>query len=168
MLNTILKYAGLFILLIALQVLLMNNIQFSGFVNPYIYILFILLLPFETSYWLILLLSFITGFVIDLTSGTMGLHIAASVFAGFLRPYVLGLISPREGYEEGDLPGLNAYGFRWFITYVLIIVAFHHFVLFYLEVFRFEYFFRTLLRVLLSTGFTILFIIIIQVIVIRR
>ena len=168
MLNTILKYTGLFILLIAIQVLLMNNIQFSGFVNPYIYILFILLLPFEASSWLILILSFITGFVIDLTSGNMGLHISATVFAGFLRPYVLNLVSPHEGYEQGDLPGLKAYGFRWFITYILIIVFFHHLTLFYLEVFRFEYFFRTLLRVLLSTGFTVLFIIIIQALVIRR
>jgi len=168
MLNTILKYAGLFILLLAIQVLLMNNIQFSGFINPYVYVLFILLLPFETEYWLILLLSFFTGLVIDLTSGTLGLHAAATVFAGFLRPYVLNLVSPREGYEKGDLPGLKAYGFRWFITYVLIIVVSHHLVLFYLEVFRFDYFFRTLLRVVLSSGFTILFIIIIQSIIIRR
>ncbi|MBN1387307.1 MAG: hypothetical protein JW965_02610 [Bacteroidales bacterium] len=168
MLNTILKYTGLFILLIALQILLMNNIQFSGFVNPYIYILFILLLPFDTSSWLLLLLSFITGLIIDLTSGTLGLHVAATVFAGFLRPYVLNLISPREGYEKGELPGIQTYGFRWFITYILIIVAFHHIALFYLEVFRFEYFFRTLIRVILSTGFTVLFVIIIQVIFIRR
>jgi hypothetical protein len=168
MLNTILKYTGLFILLIAIQILLMNNIQFSGFINPYIYILFILLLPFETSYWLVLILSFITGLVMDLTSGTLGLHIAATVFAGFLRPYVLNLISPREGYEKGDLPGLQTYGFRWFITYILIIVTFHHIALFYIEVFRFEYFFRTLLRVMLSTGFTVLFVIIIQAIIIRR
>jgi hypothetical protein len=148
MLNTILKYTGLFILLIAIQILLMNNIQFSGFINPYIYILFIL--------------------VMDLTSGTLGLHIAATVFAGFLRPYVLNLISPHEGYEKGELPGLQTYGFRWFITYILIIVTFHHIALFYIEVFRFEYFFRTLLRVMLSTGFTVLFIIIIQAIIIRR
>ncbi|HCC71478.1 MAG TPA: rod shape-determining protein MreD [Bacteroidales bacterium] len=168
MLNDILKYTGLFILLLAIQVLLLNNIQFSGFVNPYIYILFIILLPFETPSWLILILSFSTGIVIDVTSGTLGLHTSATVLAGFARPYILNLVSPHEGYEQGDLPGIKTYGFRWFLTYVLILVTIHHLALFYIEVFRFEYFFRTLLRVLLSAGFTILFIIIIQVIIIRR
>jgi len=168
MLSTILKYSGIFILLLIMQVLLMNNIQFSGFVNPYIYILFILLLPFESPSWLILIISFFTGMIIDITSGTPGLHTSATVFAGFIRPYVLKLVSPREGYEQGDIPGIRAYGFRWFISYVLIIVFFHHMALFYLEVFRFDFFFRTLLRVLLSTGFTLLFILIIQSLLIRR
>ena len=168
MLNTILKYTGLFILLLAMQVLLLNNIQFSGFVNPYIYILFILLLPFETPRWLILILSFGTGLVMDLTTGTPGLHTSATVLAGFVRPYLLNLISPHEGYEPGDLPGIRNYGLRWFIIYILVITAIHHFFLFYVEVFTLDYFFRTFLRVLMSTGFTILFIIIVQIIIIRR
>lgn len=168
MLDTILKYTGLFILLLAIQVLLMNNIQFSGYVNPYIYILFILLLPIETPSWLLLILSFITGLIVDLTSGTLGLHTSATVFAGFIRPYVLNIFSPHEGYETGDLPGIRTFGLRWFISYVLVIVLLHHMVLFYIEVFTFDYFFRTMLRVLLSTGFTVLFIIIVQSIIIRR
>ncbi|MDT8401985.1 MAG: hypothetical protein RQ743_09840 [Bacteroidales bacterium] len=168
MLNTILRYTGLFILLIAIQVLLLNNIQFSGFVNPYIYILFILLLPFETPSWLLLILSFATGLVMDICSATPGLHTSATVFAGFIRPWVLNFMAPHEGYEQGDLPGIRTYGFRWFLTYVLIIVALHHFFLFYIEVFKFEYFFRTLLRVLISTGFTLIFIVIVQSIIIRR
>ncbi|MFP4487832.1 MAG: rod shape-determining protein MreD [Bacteroidales bacterium] len=168
MLNTIFKYAGIFILLFAIQVLLMNNIQFSGFVNPYIYILFILLLPLETPSWLLLIISFFTGLLVDITTGTPGLHTSATVFAGFLRPYVLKLVAPREGYEPGDKPGISTNGFRWFFMYVLIIVFFHHLALFYVEVFRFEYFFRTMLRTLLSTGFSIVFIIIIQFLVIRR
>ncbi len=168
MLNTILRYSLIFILLFAIQVLLMNNIQFSGFVNPYIYILFILLLPFETPSWLLLIISFFTGLLVDITTGTPGLHTSATVFAGFLRPYVLKLAAPRDGYEPGDKPGININGFRWFFLYVLLIVLFHHLALFYIEVFSFDYFFRTMLRVLLSAGFSILFIIIIQLLVIRR
>lgn len=168
MLNDILKYAGLFILLFAIQVLLLNNIQFSGFVNPYVYILFILLLPFETSAWLVLVLSFFTGLLMDFATGIPGLHTSATVLAGFLRPYVLNVISPHDGYEQGDLPGIKTYGFRWFITYIMVMVFVHHLALFYIEVFRFEYFFRTLLRVLLSTAFSILFILIIQTVILRR
>ena len=40
-----------FVFLVLLQVLILNNIQFSGYINPYFYIYFILLLPFDTPRW---------------------------------------------------------------------------------------------------------------------
>lgn len=162
MINSILRFGLILIVLVLLQVLLFNNIQFSGYVNPYIYIIFILLLPVEIPSWLLLLLSFGTGMIIDLYSGSPGMHSSASVLAGFVRPYVLRLISPRDGYETGAQPSMLIYGFRWFLLYSVIIVIVHHTALFYLEVFRFTDFFRTLLRVMLSSGFTIIFVLIIE------
>jgi rod shape-determining protein MreD len=158
MINSILRYIIIFIILILLQVLLFNNIQFSGYVNPYVYIMLILLLPVEISAWLLLLISFFTGLTIDFFTGTPGMHTSATVLSGFLRPYVLRLISPRDGYEAGATPSMEIYGFRWFLFYTLIIVMIHHFALFYLEVFRFTDFFRTLLRVLFSSLFSVTFI----------
>jgi rod shape-determining protein MreD len=162
MINSILRFGLILIVLVLLQVLLFNNIQFSGYVNPYIYIIFILLLPVEIPSWLLLLLSFGTGMIIDLYSGSPGMHSSASVLAGFVRPYVLRLISPRDGYETGAQPSMLIYGFRWFLLYSMIIVIVHHTALFYLEVFRFTDFFRTLLRVMLSSLFTIIFVLIIE------
>ena len=104
MINRILRLGLIFILLILLQVLLFNNIQFSGYVNPYIYIMFILLLPVEIPTWLLLILSFFTGFIIDIVSGTPGMHTSATVLAGFVRPYVLLITSPSDGYETGVDP----------------------------------------------------------------
>jgi rod shape-determining protein MreD len=118
----------------------------------------ILLLPVEIPSWLLLIVSFLTGLIIDLFSGTPGIHASATVLAGFVRPHILRLISPRDGYEPGATPSMIIYGFRWFIIYTAIIVLIHHFALFYLEVFRFADFFRTLLRVLLSSLFSITFI----------
>jgi rod shape-determining protein MreD len=168
MINTIIRYTGLFLLLLLIQLLLMDNIQFSGYINPYVYVLFIILLPFETPAWLVLLLSFFTGLVIDLFNGTPGMHTSASTVAGFIRPYMLRIIAPREDYEQGVMPGIKPYGLRWFVIYVSVIVLFHHFVLFYVEVFRFAAFFSTLLRVILSSLFSTLFILIIQSTMIRR
>jgi rod shape-determining protein MreD len=162
MINGILRLIGIFILLLLLQVLLFNNIEFSGYVNPYVYIMFILLLPFEIPAWLILVLSFVTGLIIDIFSGTPGMHSSATVLAGFSRPYVLRVISPRDGYEPGEDPSMVFYGFRWFLIYTSIIVLIHHTALFYLEVFRFTDFFRTLLRVLLSSLFTVTFILLFE------
>jgi rod shape-determining protein MreD len=158
MINSSLRLGLIFILLILLQVLLFNNIQFSGYVNPYIYLMFILLLPVEIPTWLLLILSFFTGLTIDIVSGTLGMHTSATVLAGFVRPYVLRIISPRDGYEPGVNPSMMIYGFRWFLIYTSIIVFIHHLALFYLEVFRLADFFRTLLRVILSSVFSVSFI----------
>jgi rod shape-determining protein MreD len=162
MINSILRFGLIFILLILLQVLLFNNIQFSGYVNPYVYIMFILLLPIDVPSWLLLILSFVTGLIIDFFSGSPGMHTSATVLAGFVRPYVLRIVSPRDGYESGSDPSMLNYGFRWFFFYALLVVLVHHTALFYLEVFRFAEFFRTMLRVLLSSIFSLTFILLIE------
>jgi len=158
MINSIIRYGIIFIILVLLQVLFFNNIQFSGYINPYVYIMFILLLPVELPSWIMLIIAFATGLIIDTFSGTLGMHAGATAFAAFIRPDVLRLISPRDGYEPGANPSMMIYGFRWFLIYTAIIISAHHLVLFFFEVFRFTDFFRTLLRILLSSVFTIIFI----------
>jgi rod shape-determining protein MreD len=162
MINSVLRFTLIFILLILLQVLLFNNIQFSGYVNPYVYLMFILLLPLEIPSWLLLLLSFFLGLIIDFFSGSPGIHTSATVLAGFARPYVLRIISPKDGYESGPDPSMVTYGFRWFFFYTLLMVLIHHTTLFYFEVFRFTDFFRTMLRVILSSIFSLTFILLIE------
>jgi rod shape-determining protein MreD len=162
MINSILRFGLIFILLLLLQVLLFNNIQFSGYINPYVYIMFLLLLPIDIPSWLLLILSFVTGLLIDFFSGSPGMHCSATVLTGFVRPYVLRIVSPSDGYESGSDPSMLAYGFRWFFSYTLLIVLIHHTALFYLEVFRFAEFFRTMLRVILSSLFSVTFILLIE------
>ena len=162
MINSIFRFSLIFIVLMVLQVVLFDNIQFSGYINPYAYILFILLLPVEIPAWLLLILSFFTGLLMDFILGCPGMHAFSTVLAGFVRPYVLRAVSPRDGYEAHATPSMLNYGFPWFLTYTLIIVLVHHTSLFYLEVFRFTEFFRTLLRVLLSSLFSITFILLLE------
>ncbi|MDX9696147.1 MAG: rod shape-determining protein MreD [Bacteroidales bacterium] len=151
-----------FFVLVFLQVLLLNNIQLGGYINPYVYILFILALPFETPKWLLLVLGFLLGLSIDLFSNTIGMHSSATVFIAFLRPFVLKIISPRDGYDSETYPTVSFYGANWFIKYAAILVFAHHLFLFYIEVFGFSGFFSTLLRVILSSLLSILIIFISQ------
>jgi rod shape-determining protein MreD len=162
MINSILRFGAIIIILILLQILLFNNIQFSGYVNPYVYIMIILLLPAVTPPWLLLIVAFITGLIIDLFSGSPGMHTSATLLAGFSRPYVLRVISPRDGYESGSDLSMRAYGVRWFFIYTATIVLIHHTALFYFEVFRLADFFRTFLRIILSSAFTVGFILLIE------
>lgn len=157
-----------FIILVLVQVLVLNNIQLSGFIVPYVYVLYILLMPFETPKWALLLSSFALGISVDLFMQTPGMHAAASVLMAYLRPWALELGAPRDGYEPGTYPRIHFYGFQWFLRYTLILVFAHHLVLFYIEVFRLAEFLSTFLRVLLSSLFSVIIIMLSQYFVFRK
>ena len=140
-----------FLVVILFQVLVMDNVMINGYMIPYIYLLFILLMPFETPRWTQLVLGFLLGMGIDLFLNTPGMHTAATVLVAFIRPYILNLLAPRDGYESDSFPRIHYYGFLWFLKYTLIIVVIHHLALFYLEVFQLKDFLSTLLRVILSS-----------------
>jgi hypothetical protein len=140
-----------FLIVILFQVLVMDNVMINGYMIPYVYILFVLLMPFETPRWMQLVSGFLLGFGIDIFTGTPGMHTAATVAIAFVRPYMLNLLSPRDGYEPETFPRIHYYGFLWFLKYTAAIVVIHHLLLFYLEVFQLRDFFSTLLRVVLSS-----------------
>ena len=162
MISLFLNNIGRFILLVIIQVLVLNNIQFIGFSNPYLYILFILLLPFETPGWLLLLVSFFLGLSVDMFSNTFGLHASASVFLAFLRPYVLVLFSPREGYDPGASPKAFSMGFVWFAKYSVILIFSHHIFLFFIEAFNYSDIRTILLRTIASTVLTFVLVVLSQ------
>ncbi len=112
-----------FILLLLVQVLILNNIHLYHFVTPLIYIYFIIKLPFDIPGWLLLLLAFLIGFLMDIFVATPGLHASATVFAAFIRPLIIRLMRSGRDYEPGLVPGIRDMGPRWFIGYSIIIVA---------------------------------------------
>ncbi|MDR1673747.1 MAG: rod shape-determining protein MreD [Bacteroidales bacterium] len=156
-----------FFLLVFLQFFVLNNIQFSGFVNPYLYVLFVLWLPFETPGWLLLTSSFVMGLTIDIGSSTIGYHTIATVFMAYLRFHLLRFIAPRDGYEPNMSPTIPSLGSAWFLKYVGMLVVAHHLLLFWIESFGFGDFFAATFRALASSIFTILLIFVCQFIFIR-
>ena len=162
MINEVIRNSIRFILLVLLQVLIVQNIHLGAYVILFPYVLFILLLPFETPKLLVLLIAFFTGLVIDMFYDTAGIHAAVCTLVGYSRHYVLKLLSPREGYDAGLSPTIQSMGPLWFITYSATIIFIHHLFFFYLEIFRFSEFFTTLLRVFLSTIGTFVFVYVIQ------
>jgi rod shape-determining protein MreD len=157
-----------FIILVALQVGILNHIQFGGYINPYLYILFVITLPFDTPGWLLLVLSFILGITIDTFCDSPGIHTSATVFAGFIRPYLLRAILPREGFESGLSPGIKTFGFIWFLQYSFIMVLLHHIFLFFIETFTFGSFYLVLWRTFLSVIFTMILLVISQYAIFRK
>ena len=150
-----------FIILVAIQVLILNNVQISGYLNPYVYILFIMLLPPKLPKVLVLALAFVMGFTIDIFSDSYGIHTAASVLLAYVRPGVLSLVSVKGGEDLEDI-SIKQLRFGRFFTYSGILCFIHHFTLFYLEAFRLNEFLDTFTRALFSTVISLLLILMIE------
>jgi len=168
MINRIPQNLLRFFLLVLFQVFLLNNIRLGGYINPQFYIIFILLLPFETPGWILLTTSLLLGISIDLFTNTYGFHAFACIIMAFSRPFILKVIAPRDGYEKGSYPRVFYYGLPWFLKYTLVLVFIHHTGLFFLEMYRFTEIFRTLLKIILTTGVSTIFIVTSQYLVFRK
>ncbi len=122
-------------IIVLFQVLILNQIELPRLVQPYIYPLFILLLPFETPIWAVLLAGFGTGFVLDIFSNSPGLHSAATVLLAYIRGIILSRQRPSLDYAEDQQPDLGSMGLYWFLGYATVCMAAHHFCYFLLEIF---------------------------------
>lgn len=128
-----LEYSATLILLLILQEFVFDNINLGGVVNPYVYIMFILLLPLNIPGWLLLLLGFGTGAAVDSLSGTAGLQTIAATWLAFVRPAVIGLLLGKDLVYEGGLPTAARAGTGRFLRYIAVMVLLFNIPLFILE-----------------------------------
>ena len=148
-------YAGVHVLLIGRLVLFDLGWCF-------LYLGFLLFLPLGTPVVAQLLLSFGMGLTMDIFYDTGGLHAAAAVLLGFLRPWVLRLLTPRDGYDSADAVNVHQMGWQWFSVYLSLLVLVHHTAFFLLELGSFRHFGLTLGKLLTSALFTGLALLIVQ------
>ena len=141
------------ILLIITQTIIFNNINLLGYLNPFVYIIFIAYYPIKNDRLFFIFISFIIGLLIDIFSDTLGLHAAASVTIAYLRPSVL-KISFGLAYIHQVIKFKNI-DFKNKLIYLSLLTVMHHTVLFSLEIFNLS---KTLFifdRVIMSSIFTI-------------
>lgn len=128
----------------------------------YVYVAFLLLLPLELGILLQMIMGFVVGAIIDIFYDSMGMHAAACVLIMYLRTYWLNLLTPQGGYDSGAVPVMKLYGWNWFMAYTVPLIFVHHTLLFYIEAGGLQWFGFTLSKVLLSTCFTFLVLLLTQ------
>ena len=166
--KVILSSAVRFVVLVFVQVFLLRNVSLYNISSPFVYILFILLLPFETPNWLLFVLAFIMGLTIDAFYNTPGLHASACVLIALVRIIFFNITVHRDGYDHEPEPTLSVMGSTWFFTYALIMTLVHHFFLFNIEVFRWSEIPYTIERFLFSSLFTMALLLITSFLFIRK
>lgn len=163
--NDILKYGIQFVVLVFIQVLILNGINLFGYVDPYIYILFILLFPVQVNKSLFIFLCFLLGLIIDMFSNSGGIHASACLVIGFIRPWVL-KFAFGTSYEFHQLKiSQSELGAR--TIYFLILTLIHHLLLFIQEYLSFSNTIRILLHTLYASIFT-LFLITLTMVLFRK
>lgn len=132
MIVSILKYLGLYILILMIQLYIINNIfignYFAFLFQPQLIIMFILLLPPNMPHTWLIFVSFVAGYVFDIYFMQYGQHAAVATFVGFVRHYatrdIENVITARE--EENQI-WTSKKGSAWKWTYFITFIAFYHF-----------------------------------------
>jgi rod shape-determining protein MreD len=143
-----------FFLLLAAQIIIFNNIDLLGYINPFPYILFIILFPVNGNKQLLIISSFLLGITMDLFSNSGGVHTTACLILAFARPFIF-KFSFGVSYEYQTIKINDSLTSERF-SFLLVSVVIHHFTLFILEVFQLSFLWDILLRTIIGTLFTLL------------
>lgn len=153
-----LKYTILFVSMVLVQVLICNNILLFGVAVPFIFIYFIIVLPLNTSLNLLLIISFLLGFTIDIFSDTMGLYSLSSLVLAALKKPVFYLYVPKDD-KFNIYPSISEMGWENYLKFILTLSALFCLMVFGIELFGFASFGRIIALSSESALFTIVLII---------
>jgi len=158
--NDFVKNIIRFIVLMAIQVYVLNKIDhLHRFITPYLYYIFILWLPFSVSRQWLLVIGFLTGLVLDYFTMTPGLHAAACTLIAYVRPFVIGILTPRDSSEFNYRePSPRAMQWTPYAVYVFIITLLHHGYMVLLEWLDFGSLLDFLIKVVATTAISLLLI----------
>ncbi|MBO6516419.1 MAG: rod shape-determining protein MreD [Bacteroidia bacterium] len=150
------------IVVLAVQILIINNLNLNQYMFPQLYIILLLSLPINLKHYVGYLIAFIMGFVVDSFSYTPGLQSFTAVFVMFLRYSYFNNLVDKEWLSSGIRPSFSNADSGWYLAYVSIFTFVFHFVLLILENFSFVNFGGTMLKILYSSSLAILLILLFQ------
>jgi len=143
-----------FFILILLQVFVFNYVQWFGFLNPVVYLLFLILLPLEIPKSVQYILAFITGFMVDLFLKTYGIQAFACALMTFFRPYIILILNGFKPLEAGIKPVPGVKDFAWILVYTFLLVFVQQLTVTILEIFRWVEWWRIIWISAVNTLFT--------------
>lgn len=151
--NKSMRIGLLFFFLLFLQVFVLNNILFLGYINPYLYVAFVIFYPLKEERYTFLFLSFLLGLSIDFFTDSGGIHALSLLSVAFIRLFLVHVIFKKTP-QDYLFFNLHSEPFGKVFNYVLILTFVHHFILFSLINFSFNNFNNVLLNTLYSGIFT--------------
>lgn len=147
----ILRNVGRFLILMLLQILVLNNVYLGGYINPFIYVLFILMLPTGMNRLLMLVLAFCSGLLVDVFSNMLGFHAFACTFVAFARITFADRILTRDDPVVIETPSVFTVSPQSYIGFMLLLLFIYNVIYFTMVVFEWQDWWRILVLAVLST-----------------
>ena len=124
------------LVLMVVQVLILNHIHLFQVATPLLYVFLAITFRRATPMWIILLWNFGLGLLMDIFANTPGLAAGCMTLIGFIQPYLLESLAPRDSAENMKVSVVTL-GMGKFATLCAILVALYCLVFFALEAFTF-------------------------------
>ncbi len=149
---------------ILIQVYVLNKIpHLHRLITPYLYYLPLLWLPFSVSRVWLLIIGFLTGLTLDYFMNTPGLHAAACLLVAYIRPFVINVLTPKDSSEFNYRePSPKAIQWTPYAFYVFVLTLLHHGYMVLLEWLNFGSFLDFIVKVIASTGISMLLILTVE------
>jgi len=151
-----------FVILLLLQVFVFNYVQWFGFLNPFVFLLFLILLPLEISKTTQYIIAFVTGIIVDSFLRTYGIQAFACVLMVFLRSYIILILNGFKPFETGVKPVPGVKDFGWILVYTLLMVFVHQISVTILETFQWAKWWYIIWSSVVNTLFTTFIILCVQ------
>ena len=166
--NIVMRNIGRWILLMLLQVLIFNNVYLGGYINPCLYLLFVAMLPTSMGCIPMMLVAFVTGLCVDVSTNMLGFHTAACTAVGFLRKIWLDNMIVRDNEGGVETPSFYSVSYQQFAVYLFFLLLIFNLIYYTLVSFSFGEIFQIILKALLSSLVTFLLAVVYQVLLIRK
>ena len=117
----------------------------------------------------LLIIGFITGLTLGYFNMQIGVHAAACTLIAYIRPFVINILAPKDSSEFNYRePSPKAMGWTPYMVYVLILTVFHHSYMTFLQWLQFGTLVDFLIKVVASTGISMLLIITVELLFPRK
>ncbi len=157
--NKIIKqYIFFAFIIITLQLLMFNNVNFLGFVNPWIYIILIIIIPQSIKDNYLIIIAFMIGLLLDSLFSTSGINTISLISVAWLRNYVLRKIFSGKNYDKKKFISIKNNGFNLYLKYVTLMVLIHHGILILVDYISFIKISEIIIKTILSSIVSIIII----------
>ena len=150
--KAIIKYIYHLPIFLLIQIYILNEILFASYINPYLYIIILIIMPNKIPTWFLLIYAFAFGLLIDIFSGNLGIHSTACLIIAIIKTSISRITIPHNIIEDHDELIIQKIGAKSFILFSSILIFIHHSTLFILEHTTFN--FQILIKIILSTVIT--------------
>lgn len=154
------SYVWMSLAVLFVQIFILDNINIGASVaiwmRPMIFPLIVLLLPTEWKMIWVIVVAYVTGYIMDISLGGEGLYAATLLPIAVIRPWLLYLTTHRSLEADGQSHLLLRLNVRQLMTYIAAALLVHHALFFFMEVLSFSDVVRLMLTIVLSTLMSLL------------